>query len=439
MADILQTISDYKAALLLDDVELTRQEHQDDIFNIVRANDPSGNYNDQYRTFEACMLRILIEHSASIMEQLQTLNSMETPEQRTPEWYAQRLKLISASDGYYACKNRATLYYKKLVLKKLGYEDYCSFADAMIHGTMYEIVSQRLYETRYGVRIREYGCITHPTYPFIGASPDGIVNSVDDPTNIRQVSRIGRMLEIKNPYSRVINHDIKPEYFAQIQQQLEVCNLQLCDFLETTISSCIRTKKTYSREATVVPIYNTFADFLADSLTPDGVEPQNPGIPLGNHARNGNERGVLLQFKNAGTSGRSHLAVLYPVEKPYVAEEIMEWKRQTVAEMATRDFQLEITHYWKLTVFDVKTVSRDVDMWRSTILPGLTSFWNDVEHFKKQTPEELVVSFANILELHPTAGLQLIKKRGWVDSTPGDSPPSATGAAAPVYRFSDEV
>ena len=44
------------------------------------------------------------------------------------------------------------------------------------------------------------------------------------------VLRNGRMLEIKCPYSRVINGIVPDNYEVQMQIQLEVCDLEICDF-----------------------------------------------------------------------------------------------------------------------------------------------------------------------------------------------------------------
>ena len=68
--------------------------------------------------------------------------------------------------------------------------------------------------------------ISHSSIPCIGASPDGI--NVDPSSE-----RFGRMLEVKNIYNRDINGIPKEEYWVQMQIQLETCNLELCDFLET--------------------------------------------------------------------------------------------------------------------------------------------------------------------------------------------------------------
>ena len=49
------------------------------------------------------------------------------------------------------------------------------FNDAIIHGVMFEQVSQVLYETRNKIKISEFGCIPHKDLSYIGASPDGVV------------------------------------------------------------------------------------------------------------------------------------------------------------------------------------------------------------------------------------------------------------------------
>ena len=99
--------------------------------------------------------------------------------------------------------------------------------DSSLHwGVKYEPVSIMLYEQMYGTVVDSFGCIQHPKYKCIGASPDGIVN---DTTS----QRYGRMLEIKNIVNREITGIPKEEYWIQMQVQLETCDLDECDFLET--------------------------------------------------------------------------------------------------------------------------------------------------------------------------------------------------------------
>jgi hypothetical protein len=94
------------------------------------------------------------------------------------------------------------------------------------HGNKYEDVSIMIYENKYNTKIEDFGCIQHDTHTFIGASPDGII--VDETSPL-----FGRMLEIKNIVNREINGIPKEEYWIQMQVQMETCDLNECDFLET--------------------------------------------------------------------------------------------------------------------------------------------------------------------------------------------------------------
>jgi hypothetical protein len=90
----------------------------------------------------------------------------------------------------------------------------------------YEPVSTALYEEWTKTKVDAFGCLTHNKYPFIGASPDGIITDPKSPY-------FGRMLEIKNIVNREIDGIPSEAYWIQMQIQMEVCQLEACDFLET--------------------------------------------------------------------------------------------------------------------------------------------------------------------------------------------------------------
>ena len=93
-------------------------------------------------------------------------------------------------------------------------------------GQKYEPISIMWYEYFYKTKISDFGCIKHKNIDFLAASPDGI--------NTCQKSKLyGRMLEIKNIVNREINGIPKKEYWIQMQVQMECCELDECDFLET--------------------------------------------------------------------------------------------------------------------------------------------------------------------------------------------------------------
>ena len=168
-----------------------------------------------------------------IKEQITKLKNKPQPTQRTKEWYEHRHNLITASNAYKAFENESSrnqlIYEKCLPLKEISVQETSTPVNvntAMHWGQKYEPLSVMIYEEKYNTKLGDFGCIQHETYKFLGASPDGI--------NIDQTSqRYGRMLEIKNPVNREIDGVPKKEYWIQMQLQMETCDLDECDFLET--------------------------------------------------------------------------------------------------------------------------------------------------------------------------------------------------------------
>ena len=175
-----------------------------------------------------------------ISDIIQRLKCVPQPVQRTPEWYAFRWNLITASNAWKAFESQSTinqLIYEKCQPLEGAIEEDVAVAVKVINkmvnvnttlhwGQKYEPLSVMFYEKMYDSKVDDFGCIQHQTYKFIGASPDGIVMQSN-------TGRYGRMLEIKNIVNREINGIPKKEYWIQMQLQMEVCDLNECDFLET--------------------------------------------------------------------------------------------------------------------------------------------------------------------------------------------------------------
>jgi putative phage-type endonuclease len=166
----------------------------------------------------------------AITKKIEYLRNKPQPDQRTPEWYAFRHNLITASNAYKAFEGESTrnqlIYEKCQPLKFSENSLFVNINTPFHHGQKYEPLSVMVYEDKYGVKVGDFGCIQHDKYPFLGASPDGINVDVTSPT-------YGRMLEIKNIVNRVIDGIPKKEYWVQMQMQMETCDLDECDFLET--------------------------------------------------------------------------------------------------------------------------------------------------------------------------------------------------------------
>lgn len=399
-------IEDIITSFMIDDPDSKRMR----TFVSIKVNEYEQNIIKLFnKYFDKIILSKLEEHFTYISAKLEEIDKIIVPEQRTPEWFRQRKKIISASDCYKACNSRAQSTYIDLVLKKTGIYNEYNFGKNMntsplIHGTITECLTQEIYETRNGVIIKEYGCLPHNKHKFIGASPDGIVHGVKDTKSLNQMSLYGRMIEIKNPYSRIINNTIKPEYKYQMIQQQEVCELPFCDFIETTI------KKDYYDSLTEMLNDNIFGDrdieniYDVDSDSEDEYDNrnlleiiQNHNIPINNVANDGMEKGVLLHLYDEDQ--KIHKGVFYPLKKAYKKETIQEWIEEQRDIYSKDGFNCN-EYYWKLKVYDVKTVRRDIDKWDNHILPKLTSFWNNVEKHRKMTDNKLLEIYPNKIEYY---------------------------------------
>jgi len=162
-------------------------------------------------------------------EHIQLLKSLPQPAQKTNEWYKFRHDHITASNAWKAFGTQSSK--NQLIYEKCKPIDITSHTgtinlteNALTWGHKFEPLTRMIYEDMNETQIEDFGCIEHPTHTFLAASPDGIVTGKNN---------FGRMIEIKNVVSREINGIPKTDYYIQTQLQMEVCNLNECDFVET--------------------------------------------------------------------------------------------------------------------------------------------------------------------------------------------------------------
>ena len=177
-------------------------------------------------------------------QKIKTLEILDeqNPKQGSTAWLRQRYNMITASDAYKALSSPTQLYNiikaKSQPFQCYGTEDEDGQRNqshgpaAMAWGHMFEPVSVQIYEHLTNEKVIFMGCIPHPEIPFLGASPDGIVSPWETDGGIRQ--RTQRLLEIKNPISREIDGIPSEAYWIQQQIQMEVCDMEGCDFFETS-------------------------------------------------------------------------------------------------------------------------------------------------------------------------------------------------------------
>jgi len=253
---------------------------------------------------------------------------------------------------------------------------------AMSHGNTYEDVSLEIYSSRYQVKVKEYGIIRSQRNTIIGASPDGVVIEAN-PEVYDSFRRRGRLVEVKNPYSRIIDDTILPKYQLQMLQQQFSCQLPICDFLETTFVDldC----NTYQ-----IPPYYNINEMLNDKL--DTTQPnwksiiKNKNIPYENLNSMGNEKGYLIRFKryrDSNNKDEEFKTVQYPLVAEYSREAIIKWKRDMIEKMASEGFYNYTLKIWRLDVLDVKEFIYDSNKYQNTIIPELESHWTKIINYKQ--------------------------------------------------------
>lgn len=275
-------------------------------------------------------------------DKIQKLREIPQPLQRTPEWYVFRWNLITASNAWKALENQTIinqLIYEKCQPLKNAEEDepikLINTNTSLHWGQKYEPVSILLYENIYNTQIEDFGCIQHPIYNFLGASPDGI--NVD-----QQSTRYGRMLEIKNVVSRDINGIPKKEYWTQMQLQMEVCDLNECDFLETKFIE-----------------YPSTQDFYEDCKIDE-----NEG-KLICKSKDGKTKGIIMCF-HTKTGGPFYC---YKPLNIISETDIENWEESELAKYESEPYNYVFMKflYWKLEVFSCVLVQRNTEWFKNNI------------------------------------------------------------------------
>jgi len=308
----------------------------------------------------------LDENELNIIQQkIQKLRDIPQPVQRTPEWYNFRWNLITASNAWKAFESQSNinqLIYEKCQPLKNNDPDEdirvlsVNTNSAMHHGQKYEPLSIMLYENTYNTKVEDFGCIKHPLYSFLGASPDGIIINPDS-------DRYGRMLEIKNPVSRNITGIPKKEYWVQMQLQMEVCDLDNCDFFETKFVE-YSDRKSYEEDCKKEDsIENNIKEEVSETISCDDKL-----------------KGVIIQFYTKE-------GVPFYVYKPLhlrVSSEILKWEEETLTLYESEPYNYTYMKfiYWKLEQSSCIVVQRNHEWFKNNI-GQLEKIWKIIEEERK--------------------------------------------------------
>ncbi len=273
---------------------------------------------------------------------VQRLLNVESTPQRTLEWYKQGLEVLTASQ--FATILKSPRVRGQLVLEKAKEltdvpsdpPRLCCYSDTIRPfdwGIRFEPIIKQLYESLTKTKLADLGRLVHQTRSNLAASPDGLV--VEDLSG-STVPRKGRLVEFKAPITRVIVNDTVPQdYYIQMQIQLEVADVELCDYCELTFVSPYNNKP-YVEPSLSDTIFGKGKLYLIRSIT--------------------TER--LLRYEYP------------PLDTPDKLPELTE--DEEIAEIIP----------WHCTHIHLKTVERSRS-WFNSVQPQIESFWKDVSDAKK--------------------------------------------------------
>jgi putative phage-type endonuclease len=273
---------------------------------------------------------------------IESLKTSYQPTQRTEEWYQYRYNLLTASNigkvlGSDAKKN--SLIFEKcqpLVLNDIN--SHVNVNSPMHWGNKYEPVSLMVYEHMYETKVEDFGCIKHPNIQCLGASPDGI--NTDTESNL-----YGRMVEIKNIVNREITGIPLEAYWIQMQVQMEVCDLDLCDFFETQFKE-----------------FDTSDDFYASDKE---------------------YTGVILYFVKADGTNTNPEYVYMPLKFMKNNDAIKSWIDECILEFESDGIhRFYSTIYWYLDIMSCVLVPRN-KTWFNALRPHIMSTWDIIENERK--------------------------------------------------------
>jgi putative phage-type endonuclease len=288
-----------------------------------------------------------------------TIKDKENHKQRTTQWYTRRYNMLTASNLWQALGSdaqRNRLIYEKCKPLEVKEEEnrWISTEGALHWGVKYEPLTVLVYEAITGAKIGDFSCISHSKYNYIGASPDGIVVNSESPL-------FGRLVEIKNIYNRYMDGIPSDHYWIQMQIQMQCCEIDYCDFVETRFKE-----------------YDNSDDFYNE----EDLE---------------RKRGIILEFIRKDLISNSPKYIYSDICSTQI--EYNNWIEYMKSELS-EDYMIFKKHYWYLDEIAMTTILRN-DAWFNDALPKIKEIWDIIlkervsgyEHraAKKRVPKEILI------------------------------------------------
>jgi putative phage-type endonuclease len=282
------------------------------------------------------------EEGEKELKQFKYLCDLPQTVQRSAQWHEERSNMLTASELSTVFKKNPYKTPNNYIIDKVIPKPRMSnrFCD---HGIKYEDVVTLLYSKINKCKIHEFGCLKHPVHNFLGASPDGITD-------------IGRMIEIKCTVAREITGIPPIYYWHQMQLQMEVANLNSCDFIECKFEE-----------------YDNLEAFLEDSYPYNFLLTKNKEM-----------KGSIIEYFDVDENKN---AFLYNIEN----FDIENWENNSIDYIIknNKDNTFIKKTYWKLPIYSCVRVFRDIE-WFYANFSVIREFWNRVIHHKLNGVDDLI-------------------------------------------------
>jgi putative phage-type endonuclease len=259
-------------------------------------------------------------------------NLKERPliKQRTDEWFKLRENRLTASDLYDAVNSPISLIKRKL--KNVSFNSHA--IPALKWGCMFEQVACNIYSHINSTNVNEFGLLINDNINNFGASPDGITDE-------------GIMIEIKCPYSREIKDKVIPEkYYYQMQGQMAVCELDICDYIECKFKT-----------------FNNIDDYIENIKDLENNE----------NGENDYKHGIIAELKDH--------SYIYTTPNQNYNNNIDEMKKINDVKYV----------YWYLEIINVQRVNFDKDKWNNKIAKKIAEYWKLYESERIKKPVNLFI------------------------------------------------
>jgi putative phage-type endonuclease len=321
------------------------------------------------------------------LDRMNELLRRPQPIQKSKEWFELRQNMITAS------MIATILNQDPYKFPSSALEEKCRGADYTdniytYHGKKYEAIASMLYSIIYNVELLEFGILSDSEYNFIGASPDAICSIFD--LDKKYSPRIARMVEIKCPPSRkfevsgeLIKYKNKKKgivpiyYWIQMQIQLQVCNLDECDFLQCEIDE-----------------YENREQYLRDAVSTNTDFYEEQGVKI--DVKNTIKKGAIIELLPKDQIALPHIfnaKYIYPKTVDMSTEQYEEWLLDKIYNLEKSEPEISKNYYFsRIVYFKIKKfhnilVKRDTK-WFQDNIGTLKSFFDNIMYYR-QNPDKL--------------------------------------------------